>query len=73
MATTQTYTSRHQGPAAADLKFSERDFALYESIIVKNKGQGSLTKLTKAVDRLNLSEDPTKTWAERGLPEPKVI
>lgn len=57
---------------AAEVKFTERDFALYENIIVKKK---QTIKATAAVDKLNLSDDPetAKTWAERGLPAPKNI
>lgn len=58
---------------AAEKKFSERDFALYELIIVKNKGRNTV-KATTAVDKKNLSEDRSvgQTWAERGLPEPAL-
>lgn len=61
----ETYT-------AAQTVFTERDFALYELIIVKNKGKNTV-KATAAIDKKNLQDDgPGKTWREYGLPDPKV-
>lgn len=51
--------------SATDLGFTERDFALYDSIIIKGKKTHAATT---SIDKMDLDDRVRSTWTERGLP-----
>lgn len=57
---------RTQGPRAATLKFTPRDFADYQAIIVEGHIGFSVPMMSSG------GEPPLKTWAEWGLPADAV-